>query len=65
MTVGDYERAHRQVDGVDVGVVVKRGDLPRATYGLEQAALRLHYCDDWFGVRYPLPKLDLNEGFAR
>jgi aminopeptidase N len=59
VTVGDYERVHHTVDGVDVGVVVKRGDLPRAAYGLEQATKLLHYYNGWFGVRFPLPKLDL------
>jgi aminopeptidase N len=59
VAVGDYERVHREVDGTDVGVVVKRGDLPRAAYALEQAAALLHWYNDWFSVRYPLPKLDL------
>jgi aminopeptidase N len=59
VTVGDYERVHRTVDGVDVGVVVKRGDTARAAYGLDQASALLHYYDDWYGIRFPLPKLDL------
>lgn len=57
--VGDYERVHQMVDGVDVGVVVKRGDTPKAAYALSQATRLLHYYDGYFGVRYPLPKLDL------
>lgn len=59
LSVGDYERVHRSVDGTDVGVVVKHGDLPKAAYALEQAATLLHYYNDYFGIRYPLPKLDL------
>ena len=58
-SAGDFERVHRDVDGVDVGVVVKRGDLPRAAYALDAAAEILPYYDDYFGTRYPLPKLDL------
>jgi aminopeptidase N len=57
--LGDFERVHRDVDGVDVGVVVKRGDTAKAAYALEQAVALLHYYDEYFGVRYPLPKLDL------
>ena len=57
--VGDFERIHKSVDGVDVGVVVKRGDTPKAAYALEQAVALLHYYNDYFGVPYPLPKLDL------
>jgi aminopeptidase N len=57
--VGDFERVHRDADGVDVGVIVKRGDSAKAGYALEQAAALLHYYDEYFGVRYPLPKLDL------
>ena len=57
--VGDFERIHKAVDGVDVGVVVKRGDTSKAAYALEQAVALLHYYNDYFGVRYPLPKLDL------
>ena len=57
--VGDFERIHDSVDGVDVGVVVKRGDTPNAAYALEQAVKILHYYNEYFGVRFPLPKLDL------
>jgi aminopeptidase N len=57
--VGDFERAHRTVDGVDVGVVVKRGDTAKAAYALDQAGGILHYYNDYFGTPFPLPKLDL------
>ncbi len=59
LSIGDYERVNRTVDKTDVGIVVKRGDLPRATYALEQACLLLRYYNDYFGIAYPLPKLDL------
>ena len=57
--LGDFERAHRQVGAVDVGVVVKRGDLAQADYALDAAAHLLPYYDRYFGKPYPLPKLDL------
>jgi aminopeptidase N len=59
LSVGDFERVHRPVDGVDVGVVVKRGDTDKAGYALDQAGALLHYYNGYFGVNYPLPKLDL------
>ena len=60
--VGDFERVHRDVDGVDVGVVVKRGDTARAAYALDAAAHLLPYYNSYFGKPYPLPKLDLVAG---
>ena len=57
--VGDFERIGRNVDGVNLGVVVRRGDTAKAAYALEEAARLLHFYDDWFGVRFALPKLDL------
>jgi aminopeptidase N len=57
--IGDFERIHQRVDGIDVGVVVARGDTGRAAYALQQATTLLHFYDDYFGIRYPLPKLDL------
>jgi aminopeptidase N len=56
---GDFERVHRDVGGVDVGVVVKRGDTGSAGYALDAAAQILPYYNDYFGVPYPLPKLDM------
>jgi aminopeptidase N len=60
--LGDFERIHRLVDGVDVGVVVKRGDTAQAEYALDAAAHILPYYNSYFGVKFPLPKLDLIGG---
>ena len=38
--VGDFERIHRMVDGVDLGVVVKRGDTAAAQYALRRRVPR-------------------------
>ncbi|HKD55220.1 MAG TPA: M1 family metallopeptidase [Steroidobacteraceae bacterium] len=59
LAIGDFERVHQSIDGVDVGVVVKRGDTAKAGYALQQATKLLTYYNDYFGIRYPLPKLDL------
>jgi aminopeptidase N len=60
--LGDFERVHRDVAGVDVGVIVKRGDTAQAAYALDAAARILPYYNDWFGTPYPLPKLDMVAG---
>jgi hypothetical protein len=57
--VGDFERVHQRVDDVDVGIVFKRGDAGKAAYALGEAVALLHYYDGYFGMHFPLPKLDL------
>ncbi|MBE7218608.1 MAG: M1 family metallopeptidase [Caulobacteraceae bacterium] len=60
--LGDFERIHKDVDGTDVGVVVKRGATDQATYALDAATHILRYYNEYFGVKYPLPKLDMIAG---
>ena len=60
--LGDFERISEKVNGIDVGVVFKRGDSGRARYALDAAVRILPYYEDYFGVKYPLPKLDLIAG---
>jgi aminopeptidase N len=57
--VGDLDRISQNVDGVDIGVVFRRGAQEKAKYALSAAAEILRYYNDYFGVKYPLPKLDL------
>lgn len=59
LAVGDLERISRNIDGVDVGVVVRRGVTERARFALDAAAEQLRWYNAYFGMRYPLPKLDL------
>src|SRR5580698_6589821 len=60
--LGDFERITNEVNGVEVGVVVKRGDTDKAKYALDAASHILPFYEDYFGVKYPLPKLDLIAG---
>ncbi|HEY1615290.1 MAG TPA: M1 family metallopeptidase [Rhizomicrobium sp.] len=60
--LGDFERISRKVNGVDVGVIVKRGDTARGEFALDAAAHILPFYEDYFAVKYPLPKLDLIAG---
>ena len=58
LSVGDFERATIKAEGTEIGVVAKRGSLEQARYALDESAGVLRYLNDYFGVRYPLPKLD-------
>jgi aminopeptidase N len=62
---GDFERVARTVNGVDIGVIVKRGDAPKARYALDTVAQVLPYYEEYFGMKFPLPKLDLVAGPGR
>lgn len=57
--VGDFERVTRDVDGVELGVVVRRGETHRTAEALEAGEQSLRYFTEYFGEAYPLPKLDM------
>lgn len=59
LAVGDFERVTRDVDGVELGVVVRRGERARAGLALDAGEQSLRYFTEYFGVRYALPKLDM------
>ena len=59
---GDLERVSRRSGKVDVGIVVKRGERARARHALDTAIKVLPYLEAYFGVAYPLPKLDFVAG---
>jgi aminopeptidase N len=59
LTAGDLERVTADVDGVTVGVVATRGKSGYGRHALETASGLLRYYNDYFGIAYPLPKLDL------
>jgi aminopeptidase N len=56
--MGDFERATATVDGTELGVVTRRGLLPQAAFALDTSKVVLREYNDYFGVKYPLPKLD-------
>jgi aminopeptidase N len=58
LSVGDFERATAQADGVEVGVVTQRGAIDQARFALDSSVDVLREYNDYFGTPYPLPKLD-------
>ncbi len=57
--VGDFERlATKGPGGVEVGIVSPAGSGEQARFSLEATPRLLAYYSDYFGVPYPLPKLD-------
>ena len=57
--LGDFERLSEvAADGTDVGIVSPAGSGETARYALDAAVELMPYYNDYFGVAYPLPKLD-------
>lgn len=55
---GDYERISGKSGGVEHGVIAKRGDAQKGDYALKASYQLLDFYNDYFGVKFPLPKLD-------
>lgn len=56
--LGDFDRATMMADGIEVGVITQKGKADQSQFALESAAAVLKEYNDYFGVPYPLPKLD-------
>ena len=55
---GDFDRITKPVGDKEVGIVMSRGNGPKAQLALDAEAQILPYYNDYFGTPYPLPKLD-------
>ena len=42
--------------GVNVSVIASRDKIDQANFALDSAAKIMDFYDDFFGVKYPLPK---------
>jgi aminopeptidase N len=59
LAVGDFERLSEVAsDGTELGIVSPTGSGETARYALEVTKPLMAYYADYFGVPYPLPKLD-------
>jgi len=56
---GELDAIYGEADGVKIGIVTTKGKAETGRYALESAEKILHYYDEYFGIKYPLPKLDL------
>jgi aminopeptidase N len=56
---GELDAIYGEADGVKIGVVTTRSKAETGRYALDSAEKILKYYNDYFGERYPLPKLDL------
>ncbi len=57
--VGDFACSKGGVDGVPIRVCSTPDKVQLTTFALKAAEHFLHYYDGYFGIRYPMPKLDL------
>jgi aminopeptidase N/puromycin-sensitive aminopeptidase len=57
--VGDFQCSSGQQDGVDIRVCATPDKAALTAYGVDVARFTLHYYNNYFGIPYPLKKLDL------
>ena len=55
---GEFDAVESEVDGVKLRITTTKGKAESARYALEVTAQILHYYNEYFGIPYPLPKLD-------
>ena len=58
LTVGDWKCAHDEVDGIKLGVCTVPGKENLTHFPLEATKAILHYYNNYYGIKYPLAKLD-------
>ncbi|HEY4757099.1 MAG TPA: M1 family metallopeptidase, partial [Chthoniobacterales bacterium] len=55
---GEFDAVESEVDGVKLRITTTKGKVASARYALAATSQILHYYNEYFGVPYPLPKLD-------
>ncbi len=55
---GEFEQLNDEVDGIKLRMVTTEGKIDHARYALEATKQIVSYYHEYFGVRFPLPKLD-------
>lgn len=59
---GNLDRKTVDANGVQIGVVSRKGVVDQGDYALGAATKLLSYYNDYFGTPYPLPKMDMIAG---
>jgi aminopeptidase N len=57
--VGDFVCTSGSSDGVPIRACATPDKLALTPYAVKAAEFVLHYYDDYFGIKYPMPKLDM------
>jgi aminopeptidase N len=57
--VGDFQCVSGSSDGVPIRVCAPPDQVQLGTYALHASEFFLHYYDNYFGIKYPMPKLDM------
>jgi len=58
LVAGELDRIQASQDGTEIGVVAPIGKQESSGYALKISQDLLHYYNDYFGIEFPLPKLD-------
>ena len=57
--VGDFKCLSGESDGVPIRACATPDKVQMGAYALQGAEFFLHYYDTYFGIKYPMPKLDM------
>jgi aminopeptidase N len=58
LTAGDFDQIHTVADGIKLGAYATRGKGPQMQYALHVMAQLMPYYDSYYGVKFPIKKLD-------
>ena len=58
LAAGELEALEDEMDGVKLRILCTEGKKESARYAMDATKSILRYYNDYFGVKYPLPKLD-------
>ncbi len=56
---GDFEYLKGKADKIDIRIVTAKGNRSKGKYALDLSKKLLREYESYFGIKYPLPKLDL------
>ncbi len=57
--VGDFKCTEGKSDGVPIRACATPDKVGMTKFAVESAKYILHYYDEYFGIKYPMPKLDM------